>query len=201
MNYDRWQEELAPYLREWGDDIEVRWAKLLTDLRAGDSVTGAVIAKAHFGAWVDIGVRFPALIEIPYVRDLTPERYRADDWCPIGSTIKARILGFATSMYQIRLAQVRQTWSVIAPEERRRLESLVADVRSLSDAIEKLGPPTHDIPGGRLSFDPATKASRSHRVLIYEGPSRNACVHLIERNAQDPELEILRRQTGVEDLD
>ena len=60
-------------------------------LKVGDVVTGVVIGRAHYGAWIDIGVRIPALLLIPYVAGLTAERGRAGDWCPPGSEIIATI--------------------------------------------------------------------------------------------------------------
>jgi predicted RNA-binding protein with RPS1 domain len=201
MDYEGWQKELAPYLRRWGDDIDVRWSALLTRLRSGDTVTGEVIVKAHFGAWVDIGVDFPALIEIPYIRGLTPERYRADDWCPVGSAITARVLGFTQNLHQVRLAQVRQLWSTITPDERNRLESLVAGLRSISDVLERLGTPSQDLPKGRIAFDPSTSTRRSQGVLIYDTLSDSARVFVVDRPGESPEVEFRIKHIGEIELD
>jgi ribosomal protein S1 len=86
---------------------EREWSALKERVAVGQSVTGVVFAKAHFGAWVDLGVGFPALLEIPNIAGLTPERYRADDWCPIGSEVTADILSFRDSGHQIYLGQKR----------------------------------------------------------------------------------------------
>ena len=73
----------------------------------GQSVTGVVVAKAQFGAWLDIGVGFPALLEIVCIEGLTPQRYQADDWCPIGSEVTAFVSGFRDRDHQIHLWQVK----------------------------------------------------------------------------------------------
>ncbi len=72
-------------------DAQGDWEILKQQLPVGQSVTGTVIAKAPFGAWLDIGVGFPALLLIPNVEGLTPERYRNDQWCPVGSTVRADV--------------------------------------------------------------------------------------------------------------
>ena len=58
-------------------------------LAIDESVTGVVFARAHFGAWVDLGVGFPALLEIICIDGMTPERYQSGDWSPIGSEVTA----------------------------------------------------------------------------------------------------------------
>ena len=83
------------------------WESLKHQLTVGQSVTGTVVAKSPFGAWIDINVGFPALLEILVMEGLTPERYRADDWCPLGSQVTAFIAEFRDGFRQIRLWQVR----------------------------------------------------------------------------------------------
>src|SRR6516164_3358726 len=51
----------------------------------GSRVTGVVVAKYPFGVFVDIGLGFPALLEIICIDGLTPKRYREGNWCPLGS--------------------------------------------------------------------------------------------------------------------
>jgi ribosomal protein S1 len=87
---------------------EREWEAPKQRLSPGQSVTGVVIAKAHFGAWLDIGVGFPALLEIMSIAGLTPERYQADDWCPVGSEVTAQVGTFSDSSHQVYLWQVRR---------------------------------------------------------------------------------------------
>ena len=68
---------------------------------------GRGVHPRHFGAWVDLGVGFPGLLEIIYVAGLTPERYRAGDWCPVGTEVTAFVGGFRDDGRQVYLWQVR----------------------------------------------------------------------------------------------
>jgi hypothetical protein len=85
---------------------EAEWAALKLRLPTGQQATGVVIAKAPFDAWIDIGVGFPALLEIVCIAGMDPERYRADDWCPIGSEVTAFVGSFNDRRHQIGLYQV-----------------------------------------------------------------------------------------------
>ena len=96
-------------------EAEQAWAALKQRLAVGQQVTGVVFARAQFGAWVDLGVGFPGLLEIICVAGLTPERYRAGDWCPVGSEVTATVGGFRDNGHQIGLWQVR-------PGEQRHAE-------------------------------------------------------------------------------
>jgi hypothetical protein len=91
------------------------WSALKQRLAVGQSVTGVVFARAHFGAWLDLGVGFPGLLEIICIAGLTPERYRAGNWCPVGSEVTAFVGGFRDDGQQIGLWQVR-------PGEQRHAE-------------------------------------------------------------------------------
>ncbi len=91
---------------------ERAWNVLKQRLSVGECVSGIVVAKAPFGAWVDIGVGFPALLEIITMAGLTPERYRADDWCPVGSEVEAFVGGFRDHAHQVGLWQ-----KLVGPQE------------------------------------------------------------------------------------
>ncbi|MHB1558360.1 MAG: hypothetical protein ACYC61_12945 [Isosphaeraceae bacterium] len=82
------------------------WESLKERLVPGLRVTGTVVARSPFGAWIDLGVGFPALLEILVMDGLTPEHYRAGDWCPIGSEITAFVSSLRDDFRQIRLLQV-----------------------------------------------------------------------------------------------
>ena len=88
------------------NDTDCAWAAAKQRLALGQTITGIVVAKAPFGAWIDIGVGFPALLEILVMEGLTPERYRAGDWCPVGSEVTAFVRGFAYAVHQVGLWQV-----------------------------------------------------------------------------------------------
>lgn len=120
MEYADWDQRLADRLPRRNDvAANCEWAALKQRLAVGQSITGEVIARAPFGAWVDLGVGFPGLLEIICIADLTPEQYRAGDWCPVGSKVTAFIGGFRDDGHQIGLWQVR-------PGEQRQAEPTAA---------------------------------------------------------------------------
>jgi hypothetical protein len=73
------------------------WEALKQWLPIDSQVSGVVWAREPYGAWIDLGLGFPALLEIIYIERLTAERYRADDWCPVGSNVSAKVLGLRDS--------------------------------------------------------------------------------------------------------
>ena len=81
------------------------WEALKKRLPVDSVVEGTVDAKAAYGAWIDVGVGFPALLEIIYIEGLTPERYQAGEWCPVGSKVRAMVLGYVDSRRQVYLWQ------------------------------------------------------------------------------------------------
>ena len=75
----------ALFLGYRSDDREEEWRLLQSRLAVGALVSGVVVARYPFGVFLDIGVGFPALLEIISIKGMTPETYRADKWCPLGS--------------------------------------------------------------------------------------------------------------------
>ena len=106
MNYDNWGTLLTERFPVRDSKKELAaWDAAKQQLNIGSVVTGIVIAKAPFGAWIDLDVGFPALLEIVCVEGMTPERYQADDWCPLGSQVKAYVGTFNDRNHQIGLSQ------------------------------------------------------------------------------------------------
>src|SRR5262245_45228589 len=106
MKYEDWGRLLLDRFSPRDPESDQQdWEAVKQRLAVGQTVTGIVIAKALFGAWLDIGVGFPALLLIPDVAGLTPERYQADEWCPIGSVIAADIVHFNDRNRQIVVSQ------------------------------------------------------------------------------------------------
>ena len=83
------------------------WEEAKQRFSVGSSVTGVVVFRAPFGAFVDIGAGFPALLELPEIAGLTPEMYQANDWCPVGGELTARVMVFRDRNRQICVSQVR----------------------------------------------------------------------------------------------
>jgi hypothetical protein len=109
MEFDDWGRVLAERFPAGNPaEVEREWAAVKQRLPVGQSVTGVVVARAHFGAWVDLGVGFPGLLEAIDITGMTPGRYRAGDWCPVGSEVTAFVGGFLDDGHQIRLWQVRR---------------------------------------------------------------------------------------------
>ena len=82
------------------------WEALERRHQCGQVVNGKVVMTSTFGAWVDLGFGFPALLEIIHIEGLTPERYRDGDWGSVGSMVQARVAHFDDSLRQIALRQV-----------------------------------------------------------------------------------------------
>lgn len=115
-NFEAWGSLVSTHFPRRAEDVEQQdWGAVKTQLPVGQTVRGVVVARAPFGAWLDIGVAFPALLLIPEIAGLTPERYRAGDWCPVGGTEEATIVGFHDRNHQIGVTQTRR-W----PTDERR---------------------------------------------------------------------------------
>jgi hypothetical protein len=106
MFYDDWSRSLSDWFPA-RDPVAAQqeWNAVKKRLAIGQPVSGIVVAKAPFGAWLDIGVGFPALLLIPDVAGLTPQSYRANEWCPVGSAITAEIAIFNDAKFEVRVSQ------------------------------------------------------------------------------------------------
>ena len=87
-----WHNEIK---RIFGDyespELESAWQAVVQSLNLGQSVTGKVVARADYGAWIDLGVGFPALLQTVMMQGMDHEMYLADEWCPVGSQVKAQV--------------------------------------------------------------------------------------------------------------
>jgi hypothetical protein len=200
VEYDNWQEALAAHTRCWSQDVGVRWAQFLREISVGALVSGTVIAQAPFGAWIDVGPGFAALLELPFIRGLTPELYRTDNWLPVGSAITARVQHLGSDDRRISLAQVMPQWTTISEHERLRLLALVRSPASCEEAIATLGPPDEDDDAGLLTYDPATMERQSFRVLHYNSLSDFAKVRLIAQPVGPLLIELDRKRLEPLDL-
>ena len=108
MKYTNWGRTLSEHfpIRD-AITTDRDWRVVTQQLSVGQTVTGLVIAKSPFGAWVDIGVEFPALLEIICMEGMTAEVYHSDAWCPIGSELTAFVGGFGDANHQVHLWQVQ----------------------------------------------------------------------------------------------
>ncbi|MEM7353949.1 MAG: hypothetical protein AAF657_24320 [Acidobacteriota bacterium] len=106
MSVVNWNQKL---LATFGDylspESSLSWEQAKRGHPPGTRVEGRVIIHAPFGAWIDLKMGFPALLEIIVIEGLTPERYREDDYCPVGSCVEATISHYVDSRRQIYLKQ------------------------------------------------------------------------------------------------
>ena len=82
------------------------WAAVRTRLGVGESVRGRVIARRPFGVFVDIGVGFPALLEVIQFASARERRYSFEDYPAVGETITAPVVAFNDPNRQVTLTQL-----------------------------------------------------------------------------------------------
>jgi hypothetical protein len=104
--YDGWDRDLSVGFPPPDPETAQRnWDALKQRLKVGQLVRGTIVANAPFGAWLDIGVGFPALLLIPDIEGITAERYRLGQWCPVGCEISAEVVRFNDSACTLRVSQ------------------------------------------------------------------------------------------------
>jgi ribosomal protein S1 len=82
------------------------WAEARSVLVVGELVRGRVIERRQFGVFVDIGVGFPALLEVVRFKDARQRRYDLGDYPAVGDTITARVVAFNEANRQVGLSQL-----------------------------------------------------------------------------------------------
>jgi ribosomal protein S1 len=89
-------------------DRESDWSHAKTRLPEGGNVSGEVVARYPFGVFVDIGVGFPALLEVIQFEDARERRYASlEEYPSIGSTVSARVVAFSDRSRQVGLTQLK----------------------------------------------------------------------------------------------
>lgn len=83
-----WQDDIRACFPNWGT---VNAGACWPEVRVGQAVRGTVIARAPFGVWLDIGVGFPALLLVPYMRGAKLRRITFEDYPPVGTQAEGRI--------------------------------------------------------------------------------------------------------------
>jgi ribosomal protein S1 len=83
------------------------WDLVKAGLKVGSRLSGKVAARYIFGIFVDIGVGFPALLEITQFNP-PPKRRPVviEDYPAVGCTIIARVVSFNDRNRQIGLTQL-----------------------------------------------------------------------------------------------
>ena len=73
-DYVGWGLRLEEYFGDLkSNEALTSWEAMKSKLLIGDQVSGIVVTKAHFGAWIDLGIGFPALLEIIRMDGLTAQ--------------------------------------------------------------------------------------------------------------------------------
>ncbi len=85
--------------------LEKAWEELLEKYSIGDKVEGIIDAKPTFGAFVDIGDKFPAQLEIIDIINLDYDDYLSNKVYNIGDKVAGYIIGFSKHNYQIRISE------------------------------------------------------------------------------------------------
>lgn len=102
--YGEWGRKLEEHFGDWKSRVR-EWSEVKRKPQVGQPVEGIVIARAPFGAWLDIGIGFPALIEITQISGLEPVVYQAGNWAREGSDLSANLLGMDDSFMAVSLTQ------------------------------------------------------------------------------------------------
>jgi ribosomal protein S1 len=93
----------------WEENGE-KWEGVKSQVGLGSSVSGDVVARYPFGVFVDLGVGFPALLEVIQFERAGVFRCTAMETHPeVGSTVTATVLWFDDRQRQIKLTQ-RTDW-------------------------------------------------------------------------------------------
>ena len=101
-----WSEELINTFGNYlSEDLSGKWVAAKDLLKQGDQIKGRIIAKAPFGIWVDIGIGFPALLEVIVAKDLDYSIYDDDAVYPSGASIDVKVSGVRDHKRQVYLHQ------------------------------------------------------------------------------------------------
>lgn len=57
------------------EEKQILWNKIKNELQEYESFTGTIFVKAPFGVFLDIGKEFPALLELPGMKNLVIGKY------------------------------------------------------------------------------------------------------------------------------
>ena len=135
-------DEWAPFeSRSTPSDEE--WADAVHRYAPGRIVEGTVISHHRFGFFIDLGERGHRLIEIPMLLDDPDHPLSPDDYPPVGSQVRAVLLGATDHNRQIRLS--------MRPSDLERAQTLTTSHRHVSATGQRRASVFHDSAGRRLA--------------------------------------------------
>ena len=106
MNVVNWSEVIKEIFGDFeSEERSDDWEKVKASLKKDEEVSGTVVARAPFGVWLDLGVGFPALIETIVITGMDRNMYEEDNYCPVGSIVRAKVSGIRDNQRQIYLHQ------------------------------------------------------------------------------------------------
>ena len=87
-----WDDDIRSVFPDWGTKAATeRWPATKSQLQIDQRVRGRVIARAHFGVWVDINVGHPALLLVTNMFRAVAGPVAFTDYAPKGTMVRARI--------------------------------------------------------------------------------------------------------------
>lgn len=87
-----WRDDVKLHFPLWGTpEMLAEWPSVRATLKTGQPVSGTVIARAQFGVWLDIGVAFPALLEVIRMKDAGARRIVFDDYPAMSERVEGWI--------------------------------------------------------------------------------------------------------------
>lgn len=101
---------------DWGTDAALnRWPEVQAKLTVGQAIRGDVVARVPYGVWLDIGVGWPALLQVPEMAGARTHPIKFEDYPPLGATIDAWVL-YISVRGEIILCQYPPTFSENTPD-------------------------------------------------------------------------------------
>ena len=114
-----WMEDIRAHFPDWQTpEALTHWPEHKARLKVGQRVSGAVIARAQFGIWLDIDAGHPALLLVPEMARMPGQRIQFTDYPAIGETVTATIVALGKKA-EIGLSQFPDAsyWSKHQPPD------------------------------------------------------------------------------------
>lgn len=100
-----WEGDIRARFPDWGTDAALaRWPEVRARLAVGQAARGDVVARAHFGVWVDIGVGLPALLLVPEMAGACDRPIPFEEYPALGAVVEAHVIWLG-DRGEIRLTQ------------------------------------------------------------------------------------------------
>jgi ribosomal protein S1 len=96
------------------------WDRLKASIPIGTEVTGRIVACQPFGVFVDLGLGFHGLLELPEFSDPSIRKRGMSSFPSVGESITARVLQYMERNKQLRLTQhngTEEQWAKIRAEQ------------------------------------------------------------------------------------